>query len=135
MLRQIENIFTITDFLKTTDPAVKIMMSVHYVLCTITSHSTHTACPCAVYLCTRPFALESCLRLPVSLEASAFDSQTVATDHQGALLTSLVPKCCPVNTAVPPRPPSANSTQDTVISSSPYSLMLHSVEDLNKVNN
>lgn len=55
------------------------------ILCTITSHSTHAACPCAVDLCTRPFALESCLWLPVSLEASAFDSQTVATDHQGAL--------------------------------------------------
>lgn len=64
-------------------------------ICTLTSHSTLTACPCAVDLCTRPFALENCVWLPVSLEALAFDSQTVDTDHQGALLTLLVPKCCP----------------------------------------
>lgn len=39
-----------------------------------------------------------------------------------------------VNTCVPPRSPSANSTQDAVVSSSRYSLMFHSVGDF-KVNN
>lgn len=63
-------------------------------ICTLTSHSTHTACPRAVDLCFWPFALENCVWLPVSLEALAFDSQTVDTDHQRALLTLLVPKSC-----------------------------------------
>ncbi len=64
-------------------------------ICTLTSHSNYTACPCAVALCTRPFALEKCVWFPVSLEALASDCQTIDTDHQGALLTWLVPKCCP----------------------------------------
>lgn len=64
-------------------------------ICTLTPHSTRTAHRRAVDLCTQPFALENCVWSPVSLKALAFDSQTVDTDHQGALLTLLVPKCCP----------------------------------------
>lgn len=104
-------------------------------ICTLTSHSTHTACPCAVDLCTRPFALENCVWLPVSVEALAFDSQTVDTDHHGALLTLLVPKCCPSSCQHSCSSETTlcqlNSTQHKTMLYLPdlYSLMFHSVGD------
>lgn len=35
-------------------------------ICTLTSHSTHTACPCAIDLWTQPFALENCVTSCIS---------------------------------------------------------------------
>lgn len=35
-------------------------------ICTLTSHSNYTACPCAVDLCTQPFALEKCVIARIS---------------------------------------------------------------------
>lgn len=94
-----------------------IMMSVHYVY----MHVNFTQYSHGLFMCCLTFTLnfllwETLCKLPVSAEALASDSQTVVTDHQGALLSLLVPKCCP---SVPLRLPSAYSTQDTVASMYP----------------
>lgn len=99
-------------------------------ICTLTSHSNYTACPCAVDLCTRPFALEKCdfLYLLKLWYLKAKLSIRITTELcSPCSYQSAAPEV--VITSVPPRWLSANSTQDTIVSSSPYSLMFHSVGD------
>lgn len=110
-------------------------------ICTLTSHSTHTACPCAVDLCTQPFALENCLWLPVS-------SWSLGNLTAKPLLIQITRELCSpcsyqsaapvvVNTSVPPRSPLCQLyTHKTLLYLLPvlYSLIFHSVGDF-QVNN
>lgn len=115
-------------------------MSVHYVYMHVNftqySHSLSMCCwPLHSTLCFGKLCVIACISWSLGIwQPNCWYGSPGSSAHLAR--TKVLPPPHPpvvVNTSVPLRSPSASSTQDTVVSSSPYSLMFHSVGDF-KVN-